>query len=333
MIGRPVEVRSASIRSSSTTSASRRRCSRSAAWTAPTRCSASRWPQHRRGRLHRRRLRRGAAARRCCRSASSCRCAACCCPLGPKAEKFAFADEALIIRDEMGCAIFATAGTAEMLQAEASSRMSKTAADAAGAERARVESGRVDCVINIPRSLRRRGPARTATRIRRAAIDAGLPLITDLQLAQERDRDAPSNTGPAARTATEWQEYAAGARGADPSAPRPVPAMIVTTAREAGLELSRCKSCLKCPSRPIESSVCCSSSCSASSPAWWWRASQSYWMPALAVDYLAGGRCCRPHVLRAAQSRLDGLGLAAAHVTSPGHPGRAVLRLFTPVAS
>jgi carbamoyl-phosphate synthase large subunit len=147
--------------------------------------------------------------------------------LGPKAEKFSFADEALIIRDELKLPIFATAGTAEMLADidVASQVLSKTAADGDSAVRA-IESGQVDCVINIPRAYDAEGRP-DGYEIRRAAIDAGLPLITDLHLARSviemlrRTRGKRLELRP-------MTDYAAGSRGrGTTSAARPVPAMIV----------------------------------------------------------------------------------------------------------
>jgi carbamoyl-phosphate synthase large subunit len=147
--------------------------------------------------------------------------------LGPKAEKFSFADEALVIRDDLQLPIFATSGTSEMLAdlGIASQTVSKTVSDGDSAVRA-IEQGLVDCVINIPRTYDAQGRP-DGFEIRRAAIDAGLPLITDLHLARSviemlrRTRGKKLELRP-------MTEYAAGSRtrGAQ-SAARPVPAMIV----------------------------------------------------------------------------------------------------------
>ncbi len=104
--------------------------------------------------------------------------------LGPKVEKFAFADEVLIIRDELRLPIFATAGTAGMLRDMGVDChvVGKTEASADSAIRA-IEAGSIDLVINIPRTYDDEGRP-DGFRIRRAAIDHGVPLITDPQLAR-----------------------------------------------------------------------------------------------------------------------------------------------------
>ena len=104
--------------------------------------------------------------------------------LGPKAEKFGFVDEALIIRDELKLPIHATAGTAEMLHdlGIACHIVGKDENDPESAVKL-IESGGVDLVINIPRTYDAQGRP-DGYLIRRAAIDAGVPLFTDPHLAQ-----------------------------------------------------------------------------------------------------------------------------------------------------
>ena len=104
--------------------------------------------------------------------------------LGPKVEKFAFGDEVLVIRDELKLPIFATAGTASMLNdmGVACQVVGKTEAGGDSAIRA-IEAGLVDLVVNIPVAYDRAGRP-DGFRIRRAAIDHGVPLITDPQLAR-----------------------------------------------------------------------------------------------------------------------------------------------------
>ena len=104
--------------------------------------------------------------------------------LGPKSEKFAFSDEALVIRDDLKLPLFATPGTAEMLREidVACTVVGKGAADGSTAIEL-IESGKVDLVINIPRDYDAAGRP-DGYLIRRAAIDAGVPLITDPQLAR-----------------------------------------------------------------------------------------------------------------------------------------------------
>jgi carbamoyl-phosphate synthase large subunit len=103
--------------------------------------------------------------------------------LGPKAEKFQFADEALIIRDELKLPIYATAGTAEMLRdLDIDCHVvGKHETDPESAVAA-IEQGAVDLVINIPRTYDAQGRP-DGYRIRRAAIDSGVPLFTDPHLA------------------------------------------------------------------------------------------------------------------------------------------------------
>jgi carbamoyl-phosphate synthase large subunit len=104
--------------------------------------------------------------------------------LGPKVEKFSFADEALVIRDELKLPIHATAGTAEMLAdlGVPCHVVGKAENDPESAVRL-IEDGLVDLVINIPRTYDAQGRP-DGYQIRRAAIDAGVPLVTDPQLAR-----------------------------------------------------------------------------------------------------------------------------------------------------
>ena len=104
--------------------------------------------------------------------------------LGPKAEKFAFTDEALIIRDDLRLPIFATAGTAAMLQELGLDCrvVGKTEHEDDSAILA-IEQGEIDLVINVPRTYDAQGRP-DGFHIRRAAIDYGVPLITDPQLAR-----------------------------------------------------------------------------------------------------------------------------------------------------
>jgi carbamoyl-phosphate synthase large subunit len=104
--------------------------------------------------------------------------------LGPVADKFWFADEARIIAQELHLPIYATRGTAEML---AEIGISCTAVEkGAGAGTSGldvIERGLVDFVINIPRDYDQYGRP-DGYLIRRHAVDLGVPLVTDLQLAR-----------------------------------------------------------------------------------------------------------------------------------------------------
>jgi len=125
--------------------------------------------------------------------------------LGPWAEKFSFAEEAHAIVSELHLPIYATPGTADML-AELGvpcTRVEKTADDG-GAVRL-LEEGAVDLVINVPREYDRLGRP-DGYAIRRRAVEQGVPLFTDLQLARaliealRRRRERPF-------AVKSWNEY------------------------------------------------------------------------------------------------------------------------------
>jgi carbamoyl-phosphate synthase large subunit len=104
--------------------------------------------------------------------------------LGPLQDKYWFAEEARVITEQLGLPIYATPGTAEALKSlgiECTS-LGKGPADGAGAVHA-IEEGKVDLVINIPREYDELGRP-DGYWIRRRAVDAGIPLLTDLQLAR-----------------------------------------------------------------------------------------------------------------------------------------------------
>lgn len=103
--------------------------------------------------------------------------------LGPVAEKFSFADEARILVEELKLPVFATPGTAEMLLALQipCTAVEKTESD--GGAVALLERGLVDLVINVPREYDRQGRP-DGFAIRRCAVERGVPLFTDLQLAR-----------------------------------------------------------------------------------------------------------------------------------------------------
>ena len=104
--------------------------------------------------------------------------------LGPKADKYWFADEAKIISDELGLPIYATKGTAKMLKdLNIDCVEVKKTDEGENSARALINSQQVDLVINIPREFDEQGRP-DGYRIRRHAVDNGVPLITDLQLAR-----------------------------------------------------------------------------------------------------------------------------------------------------
>jgi carbamoyl-phosphate synthase large subunit len=104
--------------------------------------------------------------------------------LGPVADKYWFTDEARVIAQELRLPIYATRGTAEMLKEVgiACTAVEKHAGEPASAV-ALIERGDVDLVINVPREYDPLGRP-DGLAIRRAAVDAGVPLLTDLQLAR-----------------------------------------------------------------------------------------------------------------------------------------------------
>jgi carbamoyl-phosphate synthase large subunit len=104
--------------------------------------------------------------------------------LGPLQEKYWFGDEARVIVEQLKLPIFATPGTAEALRSLGipCTSLGKGPADGAGAIHA-IEDGSVDLVINIPIEYDELGRP-DGYWIRRRAVDAGVPLLTDLQLAR-----------------------------------------------------------------------------------------------------------------------------------------------------
>ena len=104
--------------------------------------------------------------------------------LGPVTDKFRFAEQAQIIADELGLKIYATAGTAEALHdvGIACEPVGKLPGDEGGTGMDLIESGAVDLVINVPREYDAQGRP-DGYLIRRRAVDAGVPLITDIKLA------------------------------------------------------------------------------------------------------------------------------------------------------
>ena len=103
--------------------------------------------------------------------------------LGPIADKYGFADEARLIVEELGLPVYATKGTAERLIEVGVDCIAVEKEPGAGTSAFDViDDGRVDLVINIPREYDEQGRP-DGYLIRRRAVDAGIPLITDLKLA------------------------------------------------------------------------------------------------------------------------------------------------------
>lgn len=104
--------------------------------------------------------------------------------LGPVSHKYQFAEEAGVIARELGLAIYATAGTARMLEeiGIACTPVEK-APDTEGSAMDFIAANEIDLVINVPREYDSLGRP-DGYHIRRCAVDCGVPLITDLQLAR-----------------------------------------------------------------------------------------------------------------------------------------------------
>lgn len=104
--------------------------------------------------------------------------------LGPVEDKYWFADEARVIANELKLKIFATAGTAQMLSdLDIESTVVSKEGDGPLSALSLIESADVDCVINVPRNYDQYGRP-DGYLIRRCAVETGVPLITDLQLAR-----------------------------------------------------------------------------------------------------------------------------------------------------
>jgi len=128
--------------------------------------------------------------------------------LGPPSEKYSFLEEARALSEELGLTLFGTPGTAEALHAEGIPCTALAKAPGEGRSGMDViEEGLVDLVINVPRSYDELGRP-DGYLIRRRAVDAEVPLVTDLMLATAlvnalRNR---KGTTPAVRP---WDEYLA----------------------------------------------------------------------------------------------------------------------------
>jgi carbamoyl-phosphate synthase large subunit len=104
--------------------------------------------------------------------------------LGPLRDKFRFNDEALALSKDIGLQIFATEGTAEAMReigvpCQVASKRNGNGDSAMDL----IDRGDVDLVINIPREYDKAGRP-DGYMIRRRAVEKGIPLVTDLQLAR-----------------------------------------------------------------------------------------------------------------------------------------------------
>ena len=105
--------------------------------------------------------------------------------LGPVVDKYSFYEEARAIAEDLKLPVFATAGTYDALQAVgvACTRLAKKPEEPGPTAMEAIERGLVDLVINVPREFDEQGRP-DGYLIRRAAIDAHVPLVTELQLAR-----------------------------------------------------------------------------------------------------------------------------------------------------
>ena len=102
--------------------------------------------------------------------------------LGPIEEKYAFVDEARLIAEDLKLPLFATKGTADRLREVGVDCVSVDRDEGDDSALSLIDQGKVDLVINIPREYDSQGRP-DGYLIRRRAVDAGVPLVTDLKLA------------------------------------------------------------------------------------------------------------------------------------------------------
>ncbi len=128
--------------------------------------------------------------------------------LGPPSDKYSFLEEARALSEELGLALYATSGTAEALHAGgiACSVLAKAPGEGRSGMDV-IDEGLVDLVVNVPRSYDELGRP-DGYLIRRRAVDADVPLVTDLMLATALVNALRNRRGraPAIRA---WDEYLA----------------------------------------------------------------------------------------------------------------------------
>ena len=126
--------------------------------------------------------------------------------LGPPTEKYSFLDEARALSEELGLPLYATAGTAEALAAQgiACTPLAKGPGDGRSGMDV-IDEGLVDLVINVPRSYDELGRP-DGYLIRRRAVDADVPLVTDLMLATALVNALRGREGPPT-TVRSWDSY------------------------------------------------------------------------------------------------------------------------------
>jgi carbamoyl-phosphate synthase large subunit len=104
--------------------------------------------------------------------------------LGKLPDKYRFRDEAHLL-SRLGLSLFATLGTSDMLRVEGlwHELVARSPEERGTTAREEMEGGKIDLVINIPRSFDAEGRP-DGYDIRRAAVDLGIALITDIHLAR-----------------------------------------------------------------------------------------------------------------------------------------------------
>ena len=121
-------------------------------------------------------------------------------------QKAAFLDEARLL-SKLGVALYATGGTASFLKdagIEAASVAWPLDHEAPNATTL-IQSGALDLVVNIPKDASER-ELENDYRIRRAAIDSGVPLITNIQLARQFARSL-ATFADSGLSIKSWREY------------------------------------------------------------------------------------------------------------------------------
>jgi carbamoyl-phosphate synthase large subunit len=144
---------------------------------------------------------------------------------GPIEGKAAFLESAKTLRD-LGVALYATRGTAAFLAEHGIAATRVHWPDEAASPNAleALAERRVDLVINIPKSAAEQELANDYV-IRRKAADLGIPLITNIPLAQ-RLVEAMARKDLGELQAKSWQEYAPPEDRVSREVSRPVPPAV-----------------------------------------------------------------------------------------------------------
>jgi hypothetical protein len=129
--------------------------------------------------------------------------------LGPVSEKYSFLEEARSLALELGLPLFATPGTAEALESVGipCTRIAKKPGEGLSAMEV-IDAGKVDLVINVPRSYDDLGRP-DGYLIRRQAVDQDVPLVTDPMLARAVVEAMRFRRAPSALQIVAWDEYLA----------------------------------------------------------------------------------------------------------------------------